>query len=387
MRTTTRTAPTTGHKPTHTTVSPTRTAPAPVPHQSDTALAAALFAAWSGDPVTVVSSPPGAGKTRLITHLAHQLATRAGMRVAIAAQTRAQALDVANRVAATGARTALVMPRTTSKSPARVPGMHPDLTPLYGAGLGRRDGVVVATTAAWQWLDDRTWTADILLVDEAYQMTYADLGSLGTITTQLVLVGDPGQIAPVITGDTSRWTSDPTGPHQRAPQALAAAYGDHVTHQRLPHTWRLGPHTTALIQPALYPDLPFTSARPDRHLTHHGHQLPEITHTPLTITGGPTDPHLAAAAADHVRTLLTGPTIITDHHATTRALTSADIAVVVPHVAQAALIAAHLANHPDVLIGTANALQGLERDAVIVVHPSPDTPPPPTSPPTPAASA
>src|SRR5262245_51225346 len=42
-------------------------------------------------------------------------------------------------------------------------------------------------------------------VDEAWQMTYADLGGLGPLSGQVVLVGDPGQIAPVVTGDASRW--------------------------------------------------------------------------------------------------------------------------------------------------------------------------------------
>ena len=52
------------------------TVPPPVPtalHHTDPTLAAALFAAWSGDPAVVVASPPGAGKTRLVVHLAEQL--------------------------------------------------------------------------------------------------------------------------------------------------------------------------------------------------------------------------------------------------------------------------------------------------------------------------
>lgn len=43
-------------------------------------------------------------------------------------------------------------------------------------------------------------------------------------------------------------------------------------------TWRLGPDTTALIQPALYPDLPFTSRRPDEHLIGHDGQVGQQQH-------------------------------------------------------------------------------------------------------------
>ena len=59
--------------------------------------ARALLAAWSGDPLVIVPSPPGAGKTRLVVLLAAALAEKAGMRVGVAAQTRAQAEQIARR--------------------------------------------------------------------------------------------------------------------------------------------------------------------------------------------------------------------------------------------------------------------------------------------------
>jgi hypothetical protein len=60
-------------------------------------------------------------------------------------------------------------------------------------------------------------------VDEAWQMTYADLGGLDPLSAQVVLVDDPGQIAPVVTGDTSRWDGWAAGPQRAAPDALTAA--------------------------------------------------------------------------------------------------------------------------------------------------------------------
>jgi hypothetical protein len=44
-------------------------------------------------------------------------------------------------------------------------------------------------------------------------------------------------------------------------------------------------------------------------------------------------------------------------------------AVITPHVEQASAVAARLADLPGVLIGTANQAQGLEREAVVVIHP------------------
>jgi hypothetical protein len=84
-------------------------------HQTDPTIAAALFAAWSGDPAVVVASPPGAGKTMLVVHLAEQLHRRAQLKVAIAAQTRSQAIDVANRTAAIGGRAALLGSRESQR--------------------------------------------------------------------------------------------------------------------------------------------------------------------------------------------------------------------------------------------------------------------------------
>src|SRR5215831_1846545 len=185
---------------------------APAPHQTDPTIAAALFAAWSGDPAVVVASPPGSGKTRLVVHLAEQLHRRAELKIAIAAQTRSQALDVANRTAAIGGRVGLLGSRESQRPEV----LDRRATYLRGvAQLRTWRGIVVATTARWLWVNEREYTADVVIVDEAWQMTYADLGGLGPLSAQVVLVGDPGQIAPVVTGDSRRWRDWP--PARSAP--------------------------------------------------------------------------------------------------------------------------------------------------------------------------
>ncbi len=284
--------------------------------------------------------------------------------MAIAAQTRAQALDVTNRAVAVGAQVALLGARDS----ARPLGLDPRARYLEGAAdLGRWRGVVVATTARWLWVSDQSYTADVCLIDEAWQLTYADLGGLGPLTGQVVLVGDPGQIAPVVTGDARRWEGLAAGPQRAAPDALLAAYPDAVTRLQLDRTWRLGPQTTALIQPAFYAELPFTSARPPRHIRLGDAALPELSTLVVAPRAGPGDPLVAAAAADRVRDLLAGGMVSDD--GAERRLEAADVAVITPHVEQASAVAARLADLPGVLIGTANQAQGLEREAVVVVHP------------------
>ena len=338
-------------------------APSPAPAwQTHPVLARALYATASGDPIVVVSSPPGAGKTFLITHMAAALVTELGLRVAIAAQTTAQGHDVAGRVVELGVATGYVMPSPGARKPlVRPTSLHKDVA-LLTAATGPE--VTVATSAKWQWLaaDAR---ADVLLVDEAYQLTAADLAAMGTIARQVVLVGDPGQISPVITGSTRRWEHLTAGPHTPAPTALLARYPEQVAHFHLPHTYRLGPATTDLIAP-LYPSLSFTSRRAHTCLTRNGRALPELAASVGHYPAGRADAALPARAAQVVNDLLTTTLTTTT---TSRPLTARDVAVIAPHADQVAMIQAALADVPGVLVGTINQAQGLEREAVVVVHP------------------
>lgn len=332
----------------------------------DPATAGVLHSAWSGDPAVVVPSPPGAGKTRLVALLAATLASRADLRVGIAAQTRDQAVEIARRLGVLDCPARLIW---SPKNP------QPDLGGGAATTVKGRDvryptsggGVMIATTARWTYADPSKLSCDVMVVDEAWQATYADLGALGAFAPQVVCVGDPGQIAPVVTGATRRWADTPTGPHLPAPVALLAAHHDAVSVVTLRHTWRLGPATTALIQPVFYPDLPFTSRRPPEHLSApDGTPLPEVTAHPVTSTAGPGDRTLTGTCADLARALLTTTLTTTEG---TRPVTPADLAVVAAHVSQASAVRALLADLPDVLVGTANQLQGMERPAAVVLHP------------------
>jgi hypothetical protein len=334
---------------------------------TDPVTAEVLMSVWSGDSGVIVPSPPGSGKTRLTTQLAAALAYRAGLRVGIAAQTRAQAIDIARRLAAVcddHTKIGLLWGKTDTT---------PDTggCPIIGNGVRMwpdSGGCVrVATKSKWLYSEPERLRADALIIDEAFQCTYADAGALGSMAAQIVCVGDPGQIAPVVTGDTSRWANSPTGPHVPAPFALAAAHPDQVNTVNLKYTWRLGPDTTSLVQSRFYPQLPFTSRRPPEHLSRRGTALPELAHRRVRVVNGATDAALIRAAVERVHELIddTGLTTATG----TRGLTEHDVAVVVPHVPQAAAVRAMLAGYPDVLVGTADALQGLERPAVVAVHP------------------
>ncbi|GAB4590110.1 AAA family ATPase [Nocardia sp. IFM 10818] len=331
----------------------------------DPATARVFFQALSGDRVVIAKAPPGAGKTRLVVLLALALAHYGGLRVAVAAQTKAQACQISARLSG---RTSLASLLWKKNTPAPGSGTVPTVDTQRARWPARGGGIIVAVAARWLYADPDRLGADVLIVDEAWQMTYADLGALGALAGQIVAVGDPGQIDPVVTGNTRRWAGNPTAPHLPAPQAMLAAYPTAVHSLHLPHTWRLGAETTALIQPIFYADLPFTSRRPPECLLDaSGAVLPELTQRPLRAVEGPTDPVLLDECAQRVRELL--GCRHRDSDGVIRPLTGEDITVVVPHVAQAATVRAALADEPDVLVGTANSLQGLERAASVVLHP------------------
>lgn len=329
-------------------------------------LARVLLAAWGGDPAICVPACPGAGKSRLVALLAGALAHRVGLRVAVAAQTREQAAELSRRIAAVSDRASLIV-SGAGKKPVTVDGVRTVAGRSVRWQHSTGGEILIGTAARWLYVDPNLAGADVLLVDEAWQCTYADLGALGALARQVVCVGDPGQVAPVVTGSTQRWEGQATGPHQPAPAALLAAHGDAITVHELTNSWRLGPQTCALVSQHFYPQMPFTSRRPDEAVIGpDGAVLPEIVSCPTEARNGPTDPALLTALAERAREL-------TWHDyrrgGVCEPLSAHDIAVVVPHVAQAGAVRAMLADMPDVLVGTVNALQGLERPAVVALHP------------------
>jgi len=329
-------------------------------------LARVLLAVWGGDAGVVVPACPGAGKSRLVALLAGALAHRVGLRVAVAAQTREQCAELARRIAVVSDRASLIV-SGAGKKPVVVDGIRTVAGRSVRWQYSTGGEILVGTAARWLYVDPNMAGADVLLVDEAWQCTYADLGALGAVARQVVCVGDPGQVAPVVTGSTEKWEGQATGPHRSAPDALIAAHGEAITVHQLTNSWRLGPQTCALLSEHFYVGMPFTSRRPDEVvIAPDGTVLPEIVARPTEALHGPTDPSLLGALAARVRELTWH-----DYRRGTQcsALTAQDIAVVVPHVAQAGAVRAMLADMPDVLVGTVNGLQGLERPAVVALHP------------------
>ncbi|MFO1361350.1 MAG: AAA domain-containing protein [Burkholderiales bacterium] len=237
--------------------------PSPVHHRTqisartEQAFKGVLTALSSERAVVVVKAPPGSGKTYLLSRVVQALAKRE-QRIAIAAQTNAQADDLCRRLA---------------DAPWKVRSYR-----FVGSGGGMDEPaegvtevssfddlpigpcVVVGTSAKWGLAQIKQWF-DVLLVDEAWQMQWLQFIPLGRVASRFVLIGDPGQIPPVVAIDASRWETAEIPPHLAAPEVICSGVGRRAgvvpVELQLPASRRLPYDAVELLQP--FYDFPFAS--------------------------------------------------------------------------------------------------------------------------------
>jgi hypothetical protein len=207
----------------------------------------------------LVDSPPGAGKTDLV-EMAAALAASGGARVLVVAFQNEQVYDLVRRLSAD-----YPVPVTLIHSAMRPP--PADLAVLTSVTLGTRvpdlpgsSSITVMTVkkAATMVPDLVADEFDLLVCDEAYQVTYKDLMVLLHLAPRRLLVGDPGQLSPLVRGDLARYEAARHKVHWAAPRELLRKHPG-LPRVALPATWRFPQDTVDLVQPAFYPTLPFSS--------------------------------------------------------------------------------------------------------------------------------
>ena len=205
-----------------------------------------------GETADVVASPPGAGKTRLLVKLCVALAGQ-GKAIGVVCQTNQQANDVAKRLVDETPQCPIVR-FLGSSAPAddKIDGTL-SVRKTSEFPVGKK--VVIGTSAKWS-LIGMCDVLDALLVDEAWQMTFSTFLPIMRFTGRFLIIGDPGQLPPVVTTPTERWATSDMPPHVAAPEVLLRD-GQIQLHQ-LPATWRL-PHDSAKAIAPFY-DFAFESA-------------------------------------------------------------------------------------------------------------------------------
>lgn len=332
-----------------------------------------------GGQLAVVKAPPGSGKTFTLIEALADLTGR-GLVIAVAAQTNNQADDICRRFATSHPGASITrFASATQKAPAGFPSLVSWVTKK--ADLAAGPGVTVATTAKWS-LTDVDESYDLLAIDEAWQMGWADLMQCATVSGRFLMIGDPGQIPPVVTIDARRWDTSPRAPHTAAPEVVLReeAFEPIRFVGSLPACRRLPNESVDFVKPFYDFDFEAYTEAGTRGIDLPGaHSWSDALAAgrPLALTvptpdhGPPieVDGEVAAAAGQVVRGLLDpGVTVRVD--GSTRPLAARDIGVTSSHRVMNSTLASALGSLAnEVRVDTPERWQGLERPVMIAVHP------------------
>lgn len=220
-------------------------------------------------------------------------------------------------------------------------------------------GANLVAGTSWVWTSDGMRGAvDVLFVDEAGQISLANVVAMAAATSSFVLLGDPQQLDQPLQG------SHPPGADR---SALAHILGNDATIPPdrglfLETTWRLHPDLCRFTSEVFYDD----RLDPEPHLAIQtiGGPDPFIVGVGPRMIGLPTvgadneNPEEAAAVASLVLGLVEADTRWTDEKGRTRRLGLDDVLVVAPYNAQVAAIKRLLP--VDARVGTVDKFQGQE---------------------------
>jgi hypothetical protein len=344
-----------------------------------------------GSPALLIDSPPGAGKTWTGIRIAATAWGLLGENVMVACWTNRQAIDFAVRLAEEFTKVPVqlfIREDLAIVLPERARDLR-NLTVVHRAPDLGSQGVAVSNASKWVAypIEHRyEW----LLVDEAYQLPDYRFQQLVGMADRYVLVGDPGQIPPLVRADTSPWGTDEAGPQMPCPRALVARHPDVDTRQ-LPVSWRLPTDSAEIVRSSFY-SFDFTSGDPEgrRRLQLEkgdGHVSDQVidalAHTRTSLVaalleeeavGTEVDSEIAMFMARTVARLLERRAVVTDGE-DVLPLEARHVGIATAHRAQVAEIdsclrSVGLATGPDgAVVETPERWQGLERPVMLVQHP------------------
>ncbi len=360
--------------------------------QADAVVRAAIDAVLAARPreAVVVTAPAGAGKSYAIVS-GVAAARSKGLRVAVGTPTNEQAHDLVRALA-------------KRLAPERIAFLHakhrpfPDdqppknARPTHDAHEASVEAIVVGTLSKLADAHARGDLArvDLLFVDEAYQANAVQYYGVGDLAPRHLLMGDSGQLAPFSAApDADRWRGLATDPLLTAVEVLRRHHPS-TREFKLPITRRLDPRALPVVQ-AFYPGHPFKAAvkhgvrrmalgKPTAtrgmaafdavldHAAEHGWAHAELPAGVVLAA----DPETIAAIVRLLKRLVErGAFVRSERRATKAALLASDIAVAVSHRDQRSLLreALDAVDLQDVVVDTANKLQGRTFEVLVAWHP------------------
>jgi hypothetical protein len=354
---------------------------------ADDAVRRVLETQWAGEPAVRLDSPPGAGKTGVVERLAVQSLGLLHERSMVVTQTNEQGFDLARRLSGGFPRHRFYLLKRDDLMVPTDLERRTNLAVVHRFDeLPQGPCVIIANASKWSWIQDHTCSFDLQIVDEAFQLPDFRFQQIAGLARRIVLVGDPGQIAPVISSEIERWKCDPAGPHIPCPLALVQRQPG-VRKLSLPVSRRLVQDTVNFVQPAFYPNLPFSSftanggrtlkvarsiagRKPMDRAFDEAESGASLAFVELAagITGE-LDEELAATIVAMVERLMERSARIHEG-GSSRAVTASMIGVACAHVSQVNAVRERLPQGlSDVFVETADRFQGLEREIIFIHHP------------------
>ena len=198
-----------------------------------------------------IQGPPGTGKTYTAALQIHEL-IKAGRTVGITGPSHAVIHNLIGEVIERADEPGVVRPRIGQHPGHDTSYLHPDAAGLEHDALenGLRDGDLdVAAGTVWVWAREQfQGSVDTLFVDEASQMSLANILAVAGAARNLVLLGDPQQLAQ---------PSQAAHPPGAGASALEHILGDHATVPPeegllLDQTWRMHPRLCRYTSETFY---------------------------------------------------------------------------------------------------------------------------------------
>lgn len=332
-------------------------------HHGEPTLSAAIRVAVNLDhSVFPVQGPPGAGKTYIGARMICELAKR-GKTVGVTANSHKVIRNLLDEVVAASAEQGQLVRciQKLSEKEDDLPGLRftTDNATFLGA-VGSDCDVGGAT--AWLWArQEAARSIDVLFIDEAAQMSLANVLAVSQAADNIVLLGDPRQLEQPIQG------SHPEGAEV---SALDHLLGEHATVPPdqglfLEETWRLHPMICAFNSELFYegrlhshPGLEDQEIRSKGRLNGSG-----LRYLPVEHTGNQSSSREEAEAIrELVVDIINAGTTWIDRHGVEHRLELDDVLIIAPYNAQVFELQERL---PGARIGTVDKFQGQEAPIVI----------------------
>ena len=326
--------------------------------------AAKRIAALLNESVLPIQGPPGAGKTYAGARMMCEL-IRQGKKVGITAMSHKVIRNLLDEVVVAAQECGIQGLRCIQKVGEVPDVLMPGITfatdnaePL--AAL--RAGAQVVAGTAWLWSrEDYFESVDVLFVDEAGQMSLANVLAVAQAAKNLVLLGDPQQL------DQPQKGSHPDGAEVSALEHLLAGARTIAPDKGLflERTWRLHPTICDFTSEVFYEGRLHARDGLERQGI-SGHPWLSGSNLWFLAVEHEGNQNAASEEAEHIVTLtesLLQPGVIwADDKGQSRPLQAADILIVAPYNAQVSDL---LSRMPQARIGTVDKFQGQQAPVVM----------------------